>query len=1004
MNTQNLHCRTIPQEFPFLKTLAGWILKEYGHSPAELTKVLILLPNRRSARALREAFLECTGGSPLLLPRMQPLGELDEEATLLADGDALAGIPPAIPALRRELLLTRMVRSHKTREHGYYNIEQAAQLARELGALLDDVARENLTLSQLSALVPEDLARHWQDTLEFLTIISRQWPEHLQREGAIDAIDHRTRLLKATAAAWAKSPPAHPVIAAGSTGSQPATAALLATVARLPQGLVILPGLDTAMPENEWDILTETHPQFALKTLLATLGCTREQLPPLTCLPPSFQRKLESHPPHREIPTFAGITSSQARNAVLSALFQPPSATAHWATTHIPLHEGLSGVSLITAPTQADEARMVAIALRETLETPEKTACLVTPDRILARMVASQLARLGIDIDDSAGYPLSHTPAGCFLRLTADMTASAAAPADLLALLRHPLAAAGETPAQCRKFTREIEPVLLRGLRRNPGLSALAEAATQKPERGKPLSPAAVAFLRHLAELEKPFRQLFEGGKPAPLRTLLQAHIAFAEALAQTPEEQGGARLWHADSGEQTAAFLAELLENASLLDEVEPQAYPGLFGLLLSAQTFRPKYGKHPRLHILSPIEARLQHFDRVILSSLNEGTWPQTSTPDPWMSRPMRAQFGLPATERSIGQSAHDFAMLCAAPEVILTRAEKVEGSPTIPSRWLVRLRTLVEGHDKSLYLHLQREHHYAQGLAHLHTPVPLPALPQPAYAPPLEARPTQLPATAIDLWVSNPYNLYAKYILKLKPLDALDEEPDAADYGTLIHKALELLVNDYPSGIIPDIARKLHDYGRKAFAPMMDRPAIATLWWPRFEAMIPWLAALENTRRETGAQIYSEATGIWAFNVDGTNFTLTAKLDRIEIANGKATIADYKTGKPASDSKVEEGLANQLPMQALVALHGTFETLQNPTSITGIEYWYLGGNAEKCDIFPISPEHIAPARTRLENLVRDYALELTSYIAPLNPTTAQERYNDYDHLTRRQEWDPV
>ncbi len=241
MNSQNLHLRNIAPESPFLKTLAGWLLQEYGQSPASLTKVLILLPNRRSCRSLREAFLECTNGSPLLLPRMQPLGELDEDSTMLLPDTEWADIPAAMAPIRRELLLTRMVMAHKTRQNTFYSLEQAAQLARQLGQLLDDVAREDITLDQLSNLVPEDLAQHWQQTLEFLHIISRHWPKLLEEEGVIDATHHRTRMIKATAAAWAKSPPAHPVIAAGSTGSQPATAKLLATIAALPTGLVIFP-------------------------------------------------------------------------------------------------------------------------------------------------------------------------------------------------------------------------------------------------------------------------------------------------------------------------------------------------------------------------------------------------------------------------------------------------------------------------------------------------------------------------------------------------------------------------------------------------------------------------------------------------------------------------------------------------------------------------------------------------------------------------------------------
>lgn len=977
----------IPTDLPFLKTLATWVLQEHGpkhkDGPAALTKLLILLPNRRACRSLREAFLECNNGVPLLLPRMQPLGELDEDPTFLPETPT--DIPPAIPSMRRELILTRIVRAFKTKQGSPYSLEQAAQLAKQLAQLLDDVARENITLAQLSRLVPEEFALHWQQTLEFLNIISHEWPAILEREGAIDAVDHRTRTLKATAALWRAHPPAHPIIAAGSTGSQPATADLLAAIASLPQGRIILPGLDTAMPEHEWNVLSETHPQFTLKNLLTHLNLKREQVTPLTHTSPSPL-------------AWEGRGGGASRVTILSAIFQPPAATAHWAQSTLPLEQGLSGLRLLTTQNQHDEARLIAIALRETLETPAKTAALITPDRTLARMVAAQLARLGIDIDDSAGQKLGLTPSGAFLRLVIESTASESAPANLLALLRHPLAAAGYDPAECRRFSRNIEKLFLRGLRRDPGLASLAAA------RHKNSTPAIPQFLKHLAETEKPLADLFHSKTPVPLRTLLKAHIDLAESLAATPDEKGPDRLWRGDSGEQTAAFLAELLENADLLPEVEPHAYPGLFALLLNTNIFRPRYGKHPRLHILSPIEARLQYFDRVILASLNEGTWPATTTADPWMSRPMREQFGLPASARSIGQSAHDFTMLATAPETILSRAEKVEGTPTIPSRWLVRLTTLVQGLNKPLYDSLACQSHYLQGLEVLHTPQTLPQLTQPTYSPPLSARPRKLPVTAIDIWVKNPYNLYARYILKLRPLDELDQDPGASDYGELIHKAMEILTRDFPTGTIENIEHHLREAGKEAFAHMLDRPAIAILWWPRFEAMIPWLSSLENTRRATGIHLYSEVTGIWTFPVDGTTFTLTAKLDRMEIKNGQAAIADYKTGTPPTEGKVEEGLANQLPLQALVAQYGTFENIQNPTAITDIEYWYLGGSARKCDIKPIDTALIPPAKDRLETLIRTYAQPATAYTAPLNPTTADERYNDYEHLTRRQEWDPV
>ena len=398
------YCYTISAGLPFLRTLARWILDRHGKSPNTLTSLLILLPNRRSCRALREAFLAETGGAPLLLPKIQPLGDMDE-TSLFSYPEVEAMLPPTISCLRRELLLMRLVR----RVNIAYSPPQAVELARQLAKLLDDALREGVSFEGLSALVPAELSLHWQESLKFLAILSQHWPLILETEGVIDPIDHRNRMLRAVANAWQQKPPAYPVIAVGSTGMQPSVAQLLKVIARLPDSAVIVPGLDLVMQEREWDILTETHPQYAFKQLLTRMDCPRHSVQLL------------------------GEDNASARDACLRAILQPPDTTAQWSQSSLPLHEGLAGVSLVTAETQFDEARMIAIAMRETLETPGKTAALVTSDRTLAQMVTAQLQRFGIEIDDSAGYPLMDTPAATFLRLSADMVASQAAPAALLA-------------------------------------------------------------------------------------------------------------------------------------------------------------------------------------------------------------------------------------------------------------------------------------------------------------------------------------------------------------------------------------------------------------------------------------------------------------------------------------------------------------------------------------------------------------------------------------------
>ncbi|NBO18975.1 MAG: double-strand break repair protein AddB, partial [Proteobacteria bacterium] len=229
-----INCITIPAEMPFLGTLAGWLLETYGQDPAVLPRLTVLLPGRRASRSLREAFLQKTEGKPLLLPRMLPIGELTEDSLWLHGPQA--EILPAMPPLRRELMLTGLVHDfNHAREYRQLgrttSIEQSLQLARQLARFLDEMAREGLSFENLENLVPEEYSRHWQETVRFLHIISHQWPGILAEEGCADASAQRAAILDATAVAWRKGLPG-PVVAAGITSAAPAVLRLLAVVAR----------------------------------------------------------------------------------------------------------------------------------------------------------------------------------------------------------------------------------------------------------------------------------------------------------------------------------------------------------------------------------------------------------------------------------------------------------------------------------------------------------------------------------------------------------------------------------------------------------------------------------------------------------------------------------------------------------------------------------------------------------------------------------------------------
>jgi len=959
---------TLPPGLPFVESLAAHLLAEAGDDPLILAGMEVLLPTRRACRALSDAFLRLTEGRPLLLPRLTPLGDLESDEP---DPSGAAELPPALPPLERRLILTRLVLAMEAGRGGQPPLpDQALRLASELARLLDEIGAERLDPAGLAGLAPDEHAAHWQVTLDFLSILTQVWPSILTERGAIEPSERLNRIVAARIAAWARTPPTHPVIAAGSTGSNPAIADLLAAIAALPTGRVVLPGLDTEIDEASWAALDPSHPQYGFKEVLTRIGIERRTVTPLLAIP---------DPRH-------------ARMRLLAEALRPAATCEAWRDL-VPLPpETVAGLSRLDAPGPREEAGAIALMLREALEVDGRTAALVTPDRTLARRVADELGRWGIRIDDSAGRPLGLTEPGAFLRLSARMVAEDFAPIDMLACLKHPLAAGGRTAAAFRALVRRLEIAVLHGPRPAAGTEGLRAAL-----KGK--DPALIGLVDDLEILAQPFVTLLAAPE-ASLTEIARAHLEFAEALATADGQPGPLRLWGGETGETAARFAAELVEAAPALRPIAGRHYPALLEELMAGSVARSSWETHPRLHIWGPLEARLQQADLLILGSLNEGTWPGAAEADPWMSRPMRAAFGLPPPERRIGLAAHDFTQGFAAPRVVLTRARRVEGTPTVPSRWLTRLEAVMAAcglsfaEDSSQWLdwhdRLDRPDAWVR-------PAP------PAPRPPLSARPRRLSVTEIETWMRDPYAIYARRVLDLKALDPIDADASAAEYGEMVHKALERFLKAFPDRLPPDPVADLIAIGRAEFAEAVSSPSVWAFWWPRFVAIAGWVAEREVERRPDLASIHAEIRGTLEIDAPGGPFTLTAKADRIDRRkDGMLDLIDYKTGQPPTIREVAAGYAPQLPLEAAIARRGGFAGI--PAADTArLLYWRLKGGEPGGEERPAGADATALADEALDGLRALIAVfddENTAYAARPHPEHAP-KYSDYLHLARVREW---
>lgn len=1035
---------TVPPGRPFLVVLAEAILAGElptpGGTPPQLLTLpdfTLLMPTRRATRALQEAFLAAGGGRAMLLPTLRPISEADEELSLLSE---LAGITstqasardigPAMSDLERRLVLTQLVLAWSqtmratdadpgseadlgfTPMAGAGTPAQAAMLAADLARLMDLVETEGANFDGLEGLVDADYSQHWQTTLRFLKIVTDNWPAILADKGYLAKMDRRNRLILAEARRLVETPPTAPVIVAGVTGSIPATAELMRSVAALPNGAIVLPGLDLDLDEASWEAIAPRaegaehhpeHPQYGLKKLLDRLGVRRDEV--------------------RVLASSARSPALAHRHALLSEALRPAATTGRWHdyVEHVDrdaVADALDGLSLIEAPGAQDEAEVVALILREAAEAPGRTAALVSPDRLLARRVAIRLEAWGIRVDDSAGRPFPKTVPGAFLDLVVGAVTHDFAPAPLMALLKHPLTRLGMEPFHARRGARALEVAAFRGAYLGRGLdgvrTALERAEVQRlQKRGtRALLTLWDADLAHahtlldrLAAALAPLISLY-ATKAQSLKALLAAHLSAAEAMVSQPLQPDGkeppSELYIGEAGQAASALFGELTAAGMPDIAIAPADYADLYRSLVATLNIRPKIPVHPRIFIWGPLEARLQQADVMVLGSLNDGTWPESADPGPWLNRPMRTALGLPAPEERIGYAAHDFATLAGCPRVFLTRAVKVDGVPTVESRWLLRLKSLLAA--RKLDAALAPAEPWIGWARNRDSAPRVPALKVPEPRPPVALRPRKLSVSAVETWIANPYAIYARHVLKLEPLPVLGSSPDQALRGSVVHEALARFAKQFPDTLPDDVAAKLMGYARSVLLEYTGHPRVAAFWLPRLERFAQWFAATEAARRAGVVGTAAELAGTLSFEAPAGPFTLTARADRIDRQAAGIVITDYKTGAFPNDRRVVQGEAPQLPLEAAIAATETGFDGFSPARVVGLRYIRAAGGepaGEEHDVNCDDVDQLAEGTlARLKTLVAAYDDAGTAY-KPLRRARFSYDYDEFAHLARVAEW---
>jgi len=974
---------TIPPHRAFADALAAGLIARYGRGPTGLAQGMVLVPNNRAARGVQDAFVRHSGGG-LLLPRLVPVGdpELDERIGGALDPlDAAAQpIPPAIEPLERLMLLGRLVQRHHAPDAA-----EALRLAEDLARTVDQLLIEEVEPARLAGFAADlpDLSAHWQKSLDQLRLILADWPALLAERGRIDLADRRNRLLTAVAGRWRQRPPAAFVCAAGITIVAPAVARLMRSVARLPGGVVVLPALDLAMPEEEWQALgphdpdpatgrrrlsIETHPQFHLKLLLERMGVARGEVRRWRW----SGRHLVLSEAERQEPR-----APAARSRAIAHAMAPPEFTRKWQALP-PRERRLTGVRALELADPAEEAQTIAVALREALETPGRTAALVTPDRALARRVSAHLRRWGIEADDSAGRPLAQTPPGTFLLTLASAAAERFAPVPLLALFKHPLTMAGDRRLAWLDGVRLLD-LALRGPRPPAGLNGLGGHLQGRGE--------VESWWREAEPLLRLLERAFEGLASEPSGGKFADFLAVIREAATSLAGDG---VWAGPAGRAAAELFAGLeIAAGEGPERIRPAELPPMLERLLAAQAVRPPYGQHPRIFIWGLIEARLQQADLMILAGLNEGVWPALPAPDPWLAPRLRAELGLPSLERRIGLAAHDFAAGLGAPHVLVTRARRDPRAPAIASRFWLRLEAMTGGVTRAPMLRK-----WARGLDRpaAHRPAGRPA-------PVPDKRPRLISVTEVDRLKADPFAFYARRILRLRALDPVDSDPTAAWRGSAVHQVLEQWMKEDDC----DPAR-LRPRADALLAGAAAHPLMRALWQPRLIEAIAFIAAEVEKNREAGRRPLAAEVEGWC---ELAGIRLRGVADRIDrCADGSLAIVDYKTGQPPSAKAVAEGYSLQLGLLGLIAERGGFDDVEGAASC--FEYWSLAKKAGRLGYVasPVGGRSGLDAADFTTLAARNFIAAAEKWLTGSEPFTAKLHpeyapYGDYDQLMRLDEW---
>lgn len=800
------------------------------------------------------------------------------------------------------------------------------ETAGHLMTLLEEGITYEVDFKKLETLVPESFAEHWQATSSFLKSFLEKWNEQIEASGFQEPASYRVQALKAIEKIWAETPPDFPIIAAGLDGFIPTIQALLKRITNLPQGKVVL----TLLPKNCEESVPPTHPNYLGHSFL------------------------------QGVPILGRLGALTGRDHLLCELM-----------SDTPFEErdlsavSLEGVKLLECKTTSEEAKCIATLARYFLEEKQDTIAIVTPDEDLSIRIQEELKRWHITVDLASGRPLSKTKTGRLLLESLELGFLPQSMFSVLSFLKHPLVCFGtDSPLSFKKLVRRFEREVAR-----TSVNPTQNLKDNLKNLQEDFNTAVKGFLA------------LKSGKKYPLVQFLETHLVLLEKFCADKNKR--CRLWEKEEGEALSNLFKTLFDHHSSFADVSYSTYVALWHFLLTREILRNPHS-HPRLKLLSPLQAAYIPFNRALVCGLNEGVWPELPSQNPWLNRAMLLELGFYDPQILIGRAAALFCHALKSPDVILSYSKRRQ-DPVPPSRWIVRLKALAYSlaQEKALGLSLPVKTWCETLEKPKESRVLSPPLPRPCPT----LRPKRLSVTdLVRLW-ENPYSIYAKHVLGLYPLPEVQEPFAQNSFGIWVHQILENSV------AVSSLNEKtLQDLGRR-FLPTTLSLEKQHLWEMQFQRFSRWILDYLQEQGRKARGTWVEHSLSYCFKVGSTSYEIVGKADRIDYLGGRDyELIDYKTGICPTKKEIQDGAAPQLPLLALL-----FEKSNLGTHIQ--KFTYVSLNEKK--IVSLERGHLVEEiEEKTYALLKDYNQLETPY--PVNPIASLDNsYNIYARLERTKEW---